>query len=293
MRSTRQPLPHHTRPAARGRVARLRHAASRQSLLPLLLMVVATSALSTPAPAAAQQTASAGVVAGTVRGAGAVLVDAHVTIAGSQLGSVTGPNGQFLIAGVPAGRSVLEIRLIGYRPVSRPIIVVPGDSLVLVLEMEVDPVRLDALEGRAVAGLSAELRGFYERRERGTGHYFTREDITRMHARLVTDVVRRVPGVRVEPLAGPMGTSYVIRMQRATGMSGARPCPVVYFVNGVPFSIAAEIGINSYFRADEIAAMEVYSGASQLPPQFSLSSRNTRCGVIALWTYAGERRQNR
>jgi hypothetical protein len=289
MRSTRQPLPHHTQPAARGRVARRSHAASRQSLLPLLLIVVSV-ALS--APAAAQQRAAPGVVAGTVRGAGVALGDAHVTVAGSQLGSVSGPNGQFLISGVPAGQSVLEVRLIGYRPISRPIIVVPGDSLVLTLELEVDPVRLDALEGRALAGLSAEMRGFYERRERGTGHYFTRDDITRMHARLVTDVVRRVPGVRVEPLAGPMGTSYVIRMQRATGMSGARPCPVVYFVNGVPFSIAAEIGINSYFRADEIAAMEVYSGASQLPPQFSLSSRNTRCGVIALWTYAGERRQD-
>lgn len=285
-----QPLPTGRLQAA---LCRMHHATIHASLSPspILLIVGLASALSAPVPVASQQTTVAGVVTGMVRGAGAeALIDAHVSVAGSQLGSVTGSDGQFRIVGVPAGRSVLEVRLIGYRTISRPINVVAGDSLILTLDMETDPVRLDALEGRA-AGMSAELRGFYERRERGGGHYFTHEDIGRMHARLVTDIVRRVPGVRVEPLAGPMGTSYVIRMQRATGMSGGRPCPVVYFVNGVPFSIAAEIGINSYFRADEIAAMEVYSGTSQLPPQFSLSTRNTRCGVIALWTHAGERRQ--
>lgn len=248
----------------------------------------------TPVMTAGQVQTGTGTVTGTVTGVDAQLVaEAHVTVKGTRLGALTGGDGRFFIEGVPEGMALLEIRRMGYLIAAHPVEVIPDVIFTLDVELELDPVRLDQLEGYARRLLSPELTGFFERRGRGGGHYFTRDEIGRMNARLLTDVLRRVPGVRVEPLGGPMGTSQVVRMQRATGISGARSCPVQYFLNGVHFGVAPEIGINSYVRPDEVAAMEVYSGTSRLPPQFHTSQRNSRCGVIVIWTHAGDRRQPR
>lgn len=111
-----------------------------------------------------------------------------------------------------------------------------------------------------------------------------------MQPRLFTDVLRRVPGVQIQPVTGPFGTSYGVRMGRTPGVSGSRPCPVLYYVNGVPFPVAADIEINHFIGPDDVAAIEVYSGAARIPPQFHSSVHDARCGVIVIWTYSGEKR---
>jgi hypothetical protein len=264
----------------------------RPPLPGLLLLAAALLVLSSPSPLAAQQSPDAGAVTGTVTGQDAdPVASANVRLTGSRLETMTGSDGGFTFLAVPAGPAVLEISLLGYHTATILIQIVPGGSITVDVDLEVDPLKLDALDGQALTRRTPELSGFYERRQRGRGHFFTRDEIRGMQSRLVTDVLRRVPGVRVEPLAGPMGTSYVVRMQRTSGVAGARGCPVQYYMNGVHFSVAQEIGINSYVRPDEIAGMEVYSGTSQLPPQFHASGRNARCGVIVIWTHAGERQQ--
>lgn len=244
-----------------------------------------------PGHAAAQQPPT-GVVTGTVTGEdAATLAGVEVTVVGLPLGTVTGPDGRFRIARILPGAAVLEVRMMGYRSAAFPIDVAAGVTLELALALEVSPVPLDPLEVRAQQRLSPEMRGFYERRERGAGHFFTREEIGRMQSRLVTDVLRRAPGVRVEPTSGTRGIGHVVRMRRATGIAGSRPCPVLYYVNGVPFPLDANLGIDQFVRPDEVAGIEVYSGPAQLPPRFHSSNQGARCGVIIIWTYQGERRR--
>jgi hypothetical protein len=277
---------------SRRRAVRIVSCTTCRPVLLGLVLAAAPLVYSSPSPLAAQQSPDAGAVTGLVTGQDADPVpSANVRLAGSRLETTTGSDGRYTFLAVPAGPAVLEISLLGYHTATILVQIVPGGSITVDVDLAVDPVRLDALDGRAPQRRSPELSGFYERRGRGRGHFFTDDEIRGMQSRLVTDVLRRVPGVRVEPLAGPMGTSYVVRMQRASGVAGARGCPVQYYVNGVHFSVAQEIGINSYIRPDEIAGMEIYSGSSQLPPQFHASARNSRCGVIVIWTHAGERRQ--
>jgi hypothetical protein len=251
--------------------------------------------LSLPAPVRPQATTPpTGVVVGTVTDEeGRLLRGAEVRVEGAPQGVLTARDGRFRIARVPAGPVVLEIGLMGYRSAALPIEMVADATLTVAVELGVEPVPLEPVEVRARTEMSVELQGFYDRRERGGGHYLTRDEIGRMQSRNLTDILRRVPGVRVEPAQGPMGTSYIVRLARTTGITGGRPCPVMYYVNGMPFSVAHDVGINNFIRADEIAGLEVYSGASRLPPQFHSSPQNARCGVIVIWTYAGERRQGR
>lgn len=105
-----------------------------------------------------------------------------------------------------------------------------------------------------------------------------------MQPRVFTDVLRRVPGVQVLPVPGPYGPGEAVRMSRTIGVTGGRPCPVLYYLNGSPFPVTGDVPINTFIPPDEVAAIEVYSGMSQIPSEFSSSSHNARCGVIVIWT---------
>ena len=80
----------------------------------------------------------------------------------------------------------------------------------------------------------------------------------------------------------------MVRMNRATGITGARNCPVLFYINGMPFQVTADLSINQYVAPEDVVAIEVYSGSSQIPPEFSANLLNARCGVIVIWTKVGE-----
>jgi hypothetical protein len=234
---------------------------------------------------------SHGAVAGTITSPdSSALAFAHVAVPGSRLSFMTGRDGRFHFPELPPGAVLLEVSLLGYESVSRSVQVLAGRTVTVQIALQLEPIPLDAIEGSVASLRTPEMRGFYDRRERGRGHFFTIDDIERMQPRLLTDILRRVPGMRVEPLSGPAGATDVVRTQRTAGITGNRHCPVLYYVNGMPFPLAADMGINTYIRPADVAGVEVYSGASQLPPQFHLSQGNARCGLVVIWTRSGEKR---
>lgn len=211
------------------------------------------------------------------------MVQARITAVGTKLVAVTGVDGRFLLADVPAGLQILNVRMLGQKAILLPVEVVAGETLHVQVRLEIEPVPLHPVEVTAEAAVAPQLRGFYERRSRGAGFFITREEIGRMRPGLFTDVLRRVPGIRLQPVRGPSGSSY----QAVTGrVSGPRACPMLYYMDGVPFPVTGDVGINTLIQPEDIAALEVYSGASRVPLQFH--SSNAHCGVIVIWTYSGE-----
>jgi hypothetical protein len=57
-------------------------------------------------------------------------------------------------------------------------------------------------------------------------------------------------------------------------------------MNGMPFPMTSDGVINSFIGPEEVEAVEVYTGTSQIPPQFN--STNARCGVVVIWTLNGK-----
>ena len=51
--------------------------------------------------------------------------------------------------------------------------------------------------------------------------------------------------------------------------------------------MTGEISINQYIVPEDVVAVEVYSGASQVPSEFQSNLLNARCGVIVIWTRVG------
>ncbi len=215
------------------------------------------------------------------------LAAAQVRMVGSDNVILTDIDGRFRLPNLWPGTQTLEVRMLGYSRVRLEVEIEPGLTRNVQVTLVMEAVALSPVEVTEESALSPGLRGFYERRARGSGHFFTREQITKMHPRVVTDVLRRVPGVQIQSVAGPYETSNLVRMGRATGGLGARACPVLFYVNGAPFPLTADLAINQFIAPDDIEAIEVYTGTSRIPPQFSSNMHNSRCGVIAIWTRIG------
>ena len=79
--------------------------------------------------AAAPLVAQTGTIRGSVSdSSGAPLVNASVTVEGTDLRAASGTGGEYEIRGVPAGRRTVRVRLIGYRSATASVMVNPGDA---------------------------------------------------------------------------------------------------------------------------------------------------------------------
>ncbi|MEO8579532.1 MAG: TonB-dependent receptor [Gemmatimonadales bacterium] len=223
-----------------------------------------------------------GTVIGTVLSADKSPVSqARVTVAGTHLATVSRADGGFEITRVPTGRQRLQVAMIGYSPAARVIEIAAGATLQVSLVLE--PFELEPVRVTADPNFFAGMTGFEERRARGSGWYFNREEIKAMQARQVTDVLRRVPGMQIETVVGGLsGGSPTARTGRNISGAGS-PCVMTYYVNGSPFPLSGDISINHFIAADDVAAIEVYTGSAQIPPEFNSSLHGSRCGVVAIW----------
>lgn len=194
----------------------------------------------------------------------------------------------------------LVLRRIGYE-VQQFFFDVPEGKQDLDLEIQLtsDPIRLSDIAvtetGSTIA--SRRLADFQRRREQGLGHFFTGAEIEKMQPVVVSDVVRRVPGVTVvaastpsdmgmgprDVLLGlePPGTYTKIQFQ-ARGNPQRNQCQPEVYVDEVRL---ANPNIDVLTRPERLAGMEVYTNTSDIPPEYA--TLGSPCGVIVMWTKDG------
>jgi len=230
-----------------------------------------------------------GALSGQVLGDSATpLAQARIRVVGATTVAVSGADGRFSFGDIPPGNQMLEVRRLGYVAFTQWVKIVPGATLNLQVKLDVVPVALKPVEVKGEAVLWPAMEGFEERRAHAGGHFFNRTEIAQMQPRLFTDVLRRVPGVQIQPSTGAFGGNEMVRMNRTVGVTGLRPCPPLFYVNGMPLKVENDISINQYVTPEDVIAIEVYSGSSQIPPEFLSNLLNSRCGVIVIWTRIGD-----
>ena len=130
------------------------------------------------------------------------------------------------------------------------------------------------------------------RRAVGTGLQYDRTSIDKSNARTLGEFLQSVSGLSVRD---PASTSSM-EMTRNTGMSALSPravpgaaCHVGWFVDGHRMDLPGKIdpitdGLGT-MPLDDIAAIEVFRGLAEMPPEFA--DPELRCGAVAIWTKHG------
>ncbi|MCC6929403.1 MAG: carboxypeptidase regulatory-like domain-containing protein [Gemmatimonadaceae bacterium] len=201
----------------------------------------------------------------------------------------TTAEGSFVLDGVARGVHVITARRLGFAP--RRTVVVVGSAAPPPLDIRLTRAaqRLSAVvvEGQSEA---MEIAGgaFAARRTAGFGVFLGPEEMNarRGQGSLTNVIVAKVPGLEVVPLyRGTMSAGYGIatRRFRSLGKGQMQPCFAQVFIDGSRASgMQGEAFDFEQLGTLDIAAIEVYRGASETPNEFNGPS--AACGTVVIWT---------
>jgi hypothetical protein len=212
---------------------------------------------------------------------GTVIDSAGIGVSGAEIAMLPSPRvraitdsaGAFRMNGLPSGTVVFSVRRLGFQPATFTAVLRPGHVQRGHFPLTPAAHVLPTVSVAETSTASHWLDNFQTRRDDHKGGTFiTRKDIERRQARTGIDVIREVPGIQLVPSRRTGG--YAVMMTRTT----TRPCAPTMYVHGMPYS-----GTMDDFTADDIEAVEVYVGVSEIPPEFDRVGRGV-CGVINVWT---------
>jgi hypothetical protein len=218
---------------------------------------------------------------------------AEVSLADGAGWRVTNQTGRFIFEDLSPGLHTLQIEHLSYGSRSYQVDIPASGAAQIRISLNRDPIELDPIVVTAQsAAWVRTMSGFFERLDRGLGHFVTPEELDDRPPSTLADALQMVPGVRLMLRTDPeyrLQNRYMIVLQNAVRMSGAQggPCAALVYIDGIQVGRrsgeynASEWDPNNVSGAD-IAAIEIYRGASELPAEFSGSESG--CGVVVVWT---------
>jgi len=217
-----------------------------------------------------------GIVRGRVTLGGAAGGGSRVELVGTEIVAATNDRGEFSLTGVPAGTHVILARHLGYGAASVPVDLVGREPKRVTIDLPkyvpmMDPVLVSARRNR-----SLDRVGFNERKRMGGGRYVTREEIERSNPTYLSDILRRVSGLKVEYEDG----REVIRSSRGTTGFSSEAC-VQYYVDDMPWQSMTPGDVNDYVTVGEVMGIEVYTDAT-VPARYMKGGEV--CTTIVVWT---------
>jgi hypothetical protein len=197
----------------------------------------------------------------------------RVELQGTDIATLTNEKGEFTLINLPSGTHNILARHLGYAVQSVPVDLNPRAPEHVTVRLPkfvpvMDPVLVTARRNAAL-----DKVGFNQRKKFAFGTFLDPERISKMHAVYVADILRMVPGLRVE--YDSHGEAVV------TSSRDVLNACLEYYVDDVPFPEVNPGDINSFVNGGEVAAVEVYQSGTA-PPQYSRSSG--ACTSIVLWT---------
>ncbi len=207
---------------------------------------------------------------------------AAVSVVGRPQEAQSDRQGRFALSGVPAGEHSIEVRRIGYASLRYPVTVIRGLTTELEIGLVPSPVEMEPLVATATRPRRLEIKGFYERKYFGEllsgGTFFTVEDIDRRRPLRISHMLADAPGIRLQcPGSGRRGC-WVESSRAAAGFTPGG-CELKGYLDGSPISVR---DLDTIVLPVEVAGIEVYQGAGELPPEFG--GYDARCGAVVIWT---------
>lgn len=256
------------------------------TLLPATLLLTGLAV-----PLSGQQGSSSLLLRVRAADSGAPIPEAEVVLDEQTFLGITRPDGTLSARGLKAGEHRLRVRFIGFRTSDRVIRLDATGMTELVIDLQPEPIPLDSISVRGFRSTTSHnMREFFDRKDRGIGYFITRADIERVRPHVFSDLLRLIPGMRLDcgsfledceagMRSAPPTPGVTIR--EGSSLSGpAREdnCPIQYYVDG---HYEPHANVND-LRPRDIAGVEIYVHGAQAPARYSLR-KNARCGVVLVW----------
>ena len=209
---------------------------------------------------------------------GPVGAGSRVELVGTEVVTVTNEKGEFTLNNLPSGTHVLMARHIGYGAETVPVDLTSRQAKNVTIKLPKYVAMMDPVLVTARRNLSLDRVGFSRRQKGGTGYFLGPDRIEKMHANYITDILRHVPGLRVNYT--PQGE--VITSSRGSTSFNGNGC-VTFYVDDMPWQSMQPGDVNSFVGGHEVMAVEVYQGPGT-PPQYMYMGGN--CTTVLLWTKA-------
>jgi len=227
--------------------------------------------------------ADSGVKTGIASVSGRVILEgapsnagSRVEVVGTDIVALTNDKGDFTIRNLPSGSQVLLARHLGFGSEWVPVDLSSRQPKQVSIKLPKFVAMMDPVLVTARRTASLDKIGFNQRKKSGYGRFLGPEEIQAMHPNYVTDILRNVPGLKVNYT--PDGET-VTSSRGASSILGGN-C-TQYYLDDMPWQSMTPGDINSFVNGSEIVGVEVYQGGNT-PPRYSAGTQN--CTTIVLWT---------
>lgn len=196
--------------------------------------------------------------------------------------ALTDDDGFFLVRDVTIawGSNQLEVHHLSFTDVIDEFWIANlNETLEFFVSLDVRPIELSGIVVEAAPTLNEiRMRPFYERRERTAGHFIIRSEIEARDRPTLTELLRGIPGVRVE-YGGPYGIQ--VYLTRSPASRSQCPSPVVYLDGMLIVNTGEAVDLNALVTPEQIEGIELYTGVT-VPIEFNRSG--STCGVVVIWS---------
>lgn len=241
--------------------------------------------------------AQAGTVSGRVMigGSDTPVRAAQVVVVGTQLGAMTDGDGRFRIANVPAASRELNVKRIGFKPLTVPFTRDASGNATVAISLSEAALTLEAT---VITGSVGDTR------VRAIGNAVATvkpaENVGSTAVANITEILQaKTPGLTLMPGSGTVGTAANYRL-RGAGSLYAGNTPVIY-VDGVRVSARGMGAYDTFGQATssldainpgDIESIEVIKGRRRLPctaPRQRLASFRSSRRLVVLVRSTGKR----
>ncbi|MCC7053788.1 MAG: energy transducer TonB [Gemmatimonadaceae bacterium] len=266
------------------------YAGCRTQFLGVATVTVVAAAV--PAPVAGQAAAPECRVAVLAHdSAGAPLSDVSVETLGRGESVRTREDGRATFGTGSAAPVVLRLRRLGFVAATQNVMPSCGgapEPIRVAMTSVATVIAPMIVRGRNTHRFTGPLAGFYERRARGDGYFFTVADIDRRNVQRMADLIRTVPGwgrTQNVRTADAMIRGTAVRMGvagRSGGAASGSNCFPTVVIDGSAASMA-ELNMDA-IDPRSLAGVEVYVDGSRTPSEFWGTAGQGRCGVVVMWS---------
>jgi hypothetical protein len=234
------------------------------------------------------------------------LTNAEITVAGLSLRSETDSLGRYRLPHIPRGEHLIVTRAVGFRPDSNLTAFDGDETLVadIVLDTLVTTLQPVAVHGSREPVRGGKMVGYEERKALGAGHFIDRDVLDKQENQKLGDVLSsRMPGLAIYHGKEMRAWAATGRVRKSAGctlcsvpagelldpadIAAGAPlvCYLDVYLDGLQVYNAAMhtmplFNLNTLNPRD-IEAIEVYTGSSQIPPQYNKTAG--MCGVMLIW----------